>query len=126
MSKRKYAIHQDENFGKPNLKAFHSNKFKQILKLRSVNFKMSFWYLQFSQKTKEKKIDFTTSSGIVFVCFFGELKTPKRHFEINRPLGTMHFIIGSGFKILTKTLLHEMDVPYGNTGCGVFKWGVQN
>ena len=28
-----------------------------------------------------------TSSWIVFVCFLGELKTPKRHFEINWPLG---------------------------------------
>ena len=27
-----------------------------------------------------------TSSRIVFVCFLGELKTPKRHFEINWPL----------------------------------------
>ena len=51
---------------------------------------MSFWYLQFSQKS-EKKIDFTTttydtSSRIVFVHFLGELKTQKRHFEINWPL----------------------------------------
>ena len=28
-----------------------------------------------------------TSSRIVFVRFLGELKTPKRHFEINWPLG---------------------------------------
>ena len=29
-----------------------------------------------------------TSSQIVFVRFLGELKTPKRHFEINWPLVT--------------------------------------
>ena len=27
-----------------------------------------------------------TSSWIVFIRFLGELKTPKRHFEINWPL----------------------------------------
>ena len=59
---------------------------------RLVHFEISFWYLQFSQKTNEKKkIDFTTmvpsASWIVFVCFLGELKIPKRHFEINWPLG---------------------------------------
>ena len=42
-------------------------------------------YLQFSQKTNEKirLYYYGTSSRIVFVCFLGELKTPKRHFEIN-------------------------------------------
>ena len=49
---------------------------------------MSFWYLQFSQKTNEKipLYFFSTLSQIVFVHFLGELKTPKRHFEINWPL----------------------------------------
>ena len=42
-------------------------------------------YLQFSQKTNKRKINFTTMvpQVIVFVRFLGELKTPKRHFEIN-------------------------------------------
>jgi hypothetical protein len=55
---------------------------------RSVNFKMSFWYLQFSQKTNEKiqLYYYGTSSRIVFDRFLGELKTPKIHFEINSPL----------------------------------------
>ena len=50
---------------------------------------MSFWYLQFSQKLNEKiRLYYNgTSSWIVFVHFLGELKTPKRHFEINWPLG---------------------------------------
>ena len=49
---------------------------------------MSFWYLQFSQKTNEKiqLHYYGTSSRIVFVRFLGELKIPKRHFEVNWPL----------------------------------------
>ena len=49
---------------------------------------MSFWYLQFSQKTNKKiwPYCYGTSSQIVFVCFLGELKKPKGHFEINWPL----------------------------------------
>ena len=51
---------------------------------------MSFLYLQFSQKTNEKiwLYYYGTSSRIVFVNFLGELKPPKRHFEINWPLCT--------------------------------------
>ena len=49
---------------------------------------MSFCYLQFSQKTNEKiqHYYYGTLSQIVFVHFLEELKTPKRHFEINWPL----------------------------------------
>ena len=49
---------------------------------------MYFWNLQFSQKTNEKirLYYYGTSSWIVFVRFLGELKTPKRHFEIDWPL----------------------------------------
>ena len=45
-------------------------------------------YLQFSQKTNEKNrlCYHGTSSRIVFIRFLGELKTLKRHFEINWPL----------------------------------------
>ena len=47
-----------------------------------------FWYLQFSQKLNEKiqLYSYGTPSRIVFVRFLGELKTPKRHFEIKWPL----------------------------------------
>ena len=47
---------------------------------RSVNFEISFLFLQFSQKTKKKiRLYYHgTSSRIVFVYFLGELKTPKR------------------------------------------------
>ena len=54
---------------------------------------MSFCYLQFSQRTNEKNqlYCYGTSSQIVFVRVLGELKAPKRHFEINWPLVvTMH------------------------------------
>ena len=52
---------------------------------RSVNFEMSFWYLQVFQKMNKKNRPTycSTSSRIVFVRFLEELKTPKRHFEIN-------------------------------------------
>ena len=44
-----------------------------------------------SPKKRIKKFDFTTnygiSSQIVFIRLLGELKTPKRHLEINWPLG---------------------------------------
>ena len=49
---------------------------------------MSFWYLQFSQKMNDNILlyYYGTSSLTVFVRFFGELKTPLKHFEINWPL----------------------------------------
>jgi hypothetical protein len=52
---------------------------------RSVDFETSFWYLQFFLKMNEKIRPnyYGTSSEIVFVRFLEELKTPKRHFEIN-------------------------------------------
>jgi hypothetical protein len=63
--------------------------FKKNLKVRSVNFEMSFWYLQFYQKTKEK-FDFTTmvpqvkSSQVnCFRSFFGRIEDTKKLFEIN-------------------------------------------
>ena len=51
---------------------------------RSVNFKRTFWYPQFSQKTN-KKFDFTTmipKVDLFSFVFWEKLKTPKRHFEI--------------------------------------------
>ena len=50
-----------------------------------------------SPKKRIEKFDFITmvhtSSRIVFVCFGGELKTPKRYFEINWPLASKIFKI---------------------------------
>ena len=52
---------------------------------------MSFWCLQFSQITNE--INLTLLTIVVksnfFVRFLGELKIPKRHFEINWPLARL-------------------------------------
>ena len=38
------------------------------------------------QKNEQKNYYYGTSSRIIFNGFFEELKTPKRHFEINWPL----------------------------------------
>jgi hypothetical protein len=51
--------------------------------------KCSLWYLQFSQKTNEKirLYYYGIPQGELFSFVFWEkLKTPKRHFKINRPL----------------------------------------
>ena len=51
---------------------------------------MTFLYSQFSQNLN-KKIQlnhYNTLGRLVFVHFLGELKTSKRHFEINWPLKT--------------------------------------
>ena len=57
-----------------------------------VNFKMSFWCLQFSQKwTKAIRLEVVKSN--FFVRFLGELKIPKKHFEINWPLVNKGWII---------------------------------
>ena len=55
---------------------------------RLVNFKRTFWYPQFSQKTNENNSTWgiIVVKSIFFVLFLGELKIPKRHFEINLPL----------------------------------------
>jgi len=43
----------------------------------------------FFQKKEWKNSTYVTSIWIVFVRFWEELKTPKRHFEINWPLKTI-------------------------------------
>ena len=51
--------------------------------------KCLFWCLQFPPKNEQKKVDLIWGIIVVksnfFVQFLGELKIPKRHFEINRP-----------------------------------------
>ena len=60
---------------------------------------MSFWCLQFSQKTNENNSTWGTIvvKSIFFIRFMGELKIPKRHFEINWPLGKTGYSEGAGF-----------------------------
>ena len=50
-----------------------------------VNIESELWSPQFSQKTNEiiRLYCYDTLGRIVSVHFLGELKTPKRHFEIN-------------------------------------------
>ena len=61
---------------------------------------MSFWCLQFSQKKNENNSTWGTIvvKSNFFVQFLGELKIPKRHFEINWPLAS-EFICLFHFKI---------------------------
>ena len=53
---------------------------------------MCFWCLQFSQKTNENNSTWGTIvvKSNIFIRFLGELKVPKRHFEINWPLETLN------------------------------------
>ena len=67
---------------------------------------MSFRYLQFSQQNEQKNSTYFygTSSWIVFICFLGELKTPKRRFEINWPLKIVSLNIANNNKYCILTL----------------------
>ena len=53
---------------------------------------MSFWCLQFSQKSNENNSTWGTLlvKSNFFLRFLEELKIPKRHFEINWPLADAH------------------------------------
>ena len=69
---------------------------------------MAFWCLQFTQKTNE--INSTWGTIVVksnfFVHSLGELKIPKRHFEINWPLAlSISYKIVSCHWILRMTIL---------------------
>ena len=75
--------------------------------------KCLFWYLKFqSQKTNEKVqiYYYGTSSRIVYVHFLGELKTPKRHFEIKlfQKISTYFF----GFT--KQKAVHHTALPFPN------------
>ena len=58
------------------------------LSKRSNNFKRTFRYPQFFQKTNEKiGLNYYYTSGWIFsFVFWKNLKTPKKHFEINWPI----------------------------------------
>ena len=98
----------------PKSSSFQKNSNKFYLKVSQ------FWASSILQKKTNRKFNFYCNGVLcimyyygqtVFVCLLRELKTPNRRFNIKRPLSTKHFKIGSGFKILTKALLQEMDVP---------------
>ena len=88
---------------------------------------MSFWCLQFSQKTNENNSTWGTIvvKSNFFVHFFGrieEMKIPKRHFEINWPLSTV-FWTGSSYICSTKsnsTLVKFCPKTEKNAACSIF------
>ena len=55
----------------------------------------SSWHLLHNVKSTVKSSSIYTSSRIVLVPFLEELKTPKRHFEINWPLNKIFISLGS-------------------------------
>ena len=65
----------------------NENRYKISAHKRSVNFKRTFCYPQFFQKTNAKiQLYYCDTSGrIVYIHFLEELKTPKRHFKIDWP-----------------------------------------
>ena len=91
---------------------------------------MSFLDLQFSQKNEQKirRYYYGTSSRIVFVCFLWELKTPKRHFEINWALKAnipnCYFLCKRIFKrvlfVLSESILVKLHTLVF-TDCLIFK-----
>ena len=83
---------------------------------------MSFWYVQFSQKTNEKSrlYYYGTSSRIVFVCFLGELKTLKRHFEINWPLVTLQILL---LNLLTNQIKSDCNIKEAPFNLGMWNLG---
>ena len=52
---------------------------------RSVNFEISFWYLQFFQKNGRKQFNLRYHSSLhqIFCSFFGSILDKKSPFEIN-------------------------------------------
>ena len=71
-----------------------------------------------NQRKKSRLYYYGTSSRIVFVRFLGELKTPKIHFEINRPLVEMLHIPMVG----TLDLKKNIEAALENTGVIPTNW----
>ena len=73
---------------------------------------MSFWCLQFFQKTNKNNSTWGTVKLIFFIHFLGELKIPKRHFKINWPLVNVKYEFRIFFKfcgILRKPRLYVTE-----------------
>ena len=94
---------------------------------------MSFWCLQFSQKRNENNSPWGTIEvkSNYFVRFLGEMKIPKRHFEIKWPLVEVKIIRSTNlrpwskcFSYTTKTrpnLATYTRKPGNNNGTIVFE-----
>ena len=71
--------------------------------LRSVNLKLLFGILNSSKKSTKNQPNYHDTSGrIVFVHFLEELKTPKRHFEIDWPLPGPDLCTDQLYDVLTQ------------------------
>ena len=93
---------------------------------------MHFCYLQFSQKMNKKiwLYYYGTSSRIVLRSFFlGELKTPKRHFEINWPLLVKkYFVLNATESLGRKCRIQESNLSLPHTtssSCVTGSWPVR-
>ena len=71
-----------------------------------------------SPKKRNEKIrlyNYGTSSQIVFIRFLGELKTPKRPFEINRPLVLLIFFKHDNIKAPSHLISLHCAHVYGKS-----------
>ena len=93
---------------------------------------MSFWVSSILQKTNENNSTWGTIvvKSNFFVLFWGELKIPKRHFEINRPLvwtalrnSFFHYFHISGNRFFINcwgvNLWAEIFAKFTLTGCAI-------
>ena len=79
---------------------------------------MYFWCLQFSQKVNENNSTWGTIvvKSNFFVCFLGELRIQKRHFEINWPLSNVGiFCCISKFSMKKKCFMANVTFKYYNS-----------
>ena len=79
----------------------------------SVNFKRTFWYPQFFPKMNEKIVSTTMipQVGLFSFVFWKNLKTPKRHFEINwRLIQRLGFIRYSCDKVLVSLMTKFLTI----------------
>ena len=74
--------------------------------------KISSFFVAFLNRKHE--LYYGASSRIVFVCILGELKTPKRHFEINSPLVDRLAVVNN-FALIKKFNITKFDctMQYG-------------
>ena len=77
----------DLRFSKKVAKIWQNVPFDLKFTKRSINFEMYFWYLQFSQKMKEKiRLYYYGTSAQVELFSFVFWENWRHHFEINWPL----------------------------------------
>ena len=65
-------------------------------------------FISSKKRTKIQPNYYGTSSRIVFVRFLGELKTPKRHFEINWTFNSVMYF----FSLIEESLFYEFPICF--------------